>query len=156
MKPELVPSAGVTALAWLALDIETDRAGAVTAVSLAGGGGPGEVLFVGPPVASSTVTSVASERALLTMLGERLRARDPDVVTGWNVVDFDLQVLAARHAAHVGREAGARREGACPRAAPARVPGRRVRRLLAGGEAEVTGAAQAPEREASIVGSVST
>ncbi len=111
VNPELAPSAAVPSLAWLALDIETDRAGAVTAVSLAGAGGPGEVLFVGPPVASPTVTSVPSERALLTVLGERLRARDPDVVTGWNVVDFDLQVLAARHAAHgipfdVGRVPG--------------------------------------------------
>jgi hypothetical protein len=111
VNPELAPSAAVPALAWLALDIETDRAGAVTAVSLAGAGGPGEVLFVGPPVASPTVTSVPTERALLTVLGERLRARDPDVVTGWNVVDFDLQVLAARHVAHgipfdVGRVPG--------------------------------------------------
>ena len=111
VNPELAPSAAVPALAWLALDIETDRAGAVTAVSLAGAGGPGEVLFVGPPVASPNVTSVPSERALLTVLGERLRARDPDVVTGWNVIDFDLQVLAARHAAHgipfdVGRVPG--------------------------------------------------
>ena len=39
-------------------------------MSLAGAGGPGEVLFVGPPVASPTVTSVPSERALLTVLGE--------------------------------------------------------------------------------------
>ncbi|HEX7489294.1 MAG TPA: DNA polymerase domain-containing protein, partial [Anaeromyxobacteraceae bacterium] len=112
VNPELAPSAAVPALAWLALDIETDRAGAVTAVSLAGAGCPGEVIFVGPPVAASpTVTSVTSERALLTALGERLRARDPDVVTGWNVIDFDLPVLAARHAAHgipfdVGRVPG--------------------------------------------------
>jgi hypothetical protein len=81
VNPELAPSAAVPALAWLALDIEAaaeaDRAGAVTAVSLAGAGGPGEVLFVGPPVDSPTVTSVPSERALLTVLGERLRARDP-------------------------------------------------------------------------------
>ncbi|MFL5262853.1 MAG: DNA polymerase domain-containing protein [Anaeromyxobacteraceae bacterium] len=111
VNPELAPTAAAPTLAWLALDIETDRGGAVTAVSLAGAGGPGEVLFVGPAVDSPTVTSVPSERALLTLLGERLRARDPDVVTGWNVVDFDLQVLAARHAAHgipfdVGRVPG--------------------------------------------------
>jgi DNA polymerase II len=111
VNPELAPAVAAPALAWLALDIETDRAGAVTAVSLAGAGGASEVLFVGPPLASPTVTSVPSERALLTALGERLRARDPDVVTGWNVVDFDLNVLAARCAAHgipfdVGRVPG--------------------------------------------------
>lgn len=98
--PALAPSAVVPALAWLALDIETDRAGGVTAVSLAGAGGAGEVLFVGPPVGSPQVVSLPSERALLVALAERLRARDPDVVTGWNVVDFDLRILAARCEAH--------------------------------------------------------
>jgi DNA polymerase-2 len=110
--PELSPWATVPPLAWLAIDIETDRAGTVTAVSLAGAGGPGEVLFVGPPLPAPAVTSLPSERELLAALAERLRARDPDVVTGWNVIDFDLQVLAGRYGAHrlpfdVGRVPGA-------------------------------------------------
>jgi DNA polymerase-2 len=98
--PALAPAREVPPLSWLALDLETDRAGAVTAAGLAGAGGPGEVIFAGPPVAAPGVTSVPSERALLEALAERLRARDPDVVTGWNVVDFDLRVLAARFEAH--------------------------------------------------------
>jgi DNA polymerase-2 len=98
VEPELVPSTEVAAVRWVAIDIETDRAGGVVAVSLAGGG-PSEVLFVASsPVAGATC--VADERALLAAFCERLRARDPDVITGWNVVEFDLQVLAQRCAAH--------------------------------------------------------
>jgi DNA polymerase-2 len=57
------------------------------------------VLFVASsPVAGATC--VADEKALLALFCERLRARDPDVITGWNVVEFDLQVLAQRCTAH--------------------------------------------------------
>ena len=98
--PALSPAATVPPLAWLAIDIETDRGGAVTAVSLAGARGRGEVLFVGPRVAAPEVTSFGSEPELLIALCERLRARDPDVITGWNLIDFDLQVLSGRYEAH--------------------------------------------------------
>ena len=109
--PALTPTVAVPPLAWLALDLETDRAGAVVAASLAGPGGPGEVHLVGPPLPASTVLCHPSEAALLTALAERLRGRDPDVVTGWNVIDFDLRVIAARCQAHripfdAGRTAG--------------------------------------------------
>ncbi len=97
--PELRPATAVPALAWLALDIETLRDESVVAVSLAGTGGPGEVLFVGE-VAAPTVTCFTTERELLVALADRIRARDPDVLTGWNVIDFDLAVLARRFAAH--------------------------------------------------------
>jgi DNA polymerase-2 len=115
--PELSPSTtghtGHTShpLAWLALDIETDRASAVVAASLAGGRGPGEVHYVGPPLPSSAVVSHPSEKELLAAFAQRLRARDPDVVTGWNVIDFDLRILAERSRVHgipfdVGRAPG--------------------------------------------------
>ncbi|MBI5071079.1 MAG: DNA polymerase II [Deltaproteobacteria bacterium] len=98
-EPALAPSRTATALAWLALDIETDGEGAVVAASLAGAGGPGEVLFLGPPLDAPGVTSFPTEAALLGALARRILARDPDVITGWNVVDFDLRVLARRFAA---------------------------------------------------------
>ena len=99
VEPTLAPGRHTTALAWLALDIETDRAGTVVAVSLAGAGGAGEVLFVGPELGVSGVASFRTEAALLAALAGRIRARDPDVITGWNVIDFDLRVLAGRFAA---------------------------------------------------------
>ena len=36
----------------------------------------------------------ASEKELLAGFARRVRELDPDVITGWNVVDFDLSVLA--------------------------------------------------------------
>jgi DNA polymerase-2 len=110
VEPELVPATDVAALRWIAIDIETDRAGAVVAVSLVGGGAS-EVLFVShEPVAGATC--VPDEKALLVAFAERLRARDPDILTGWNVIEFDLQVLVRRAAAHdmvldLGRVPGA-------------------------------------------------
>lgn len=109
--PALAPAPTAPPLAWLAVDIETDRAGGVVAVSLAGAGGPGEVHFLGPPIPGEDVTCHPTEAALLTALAGRLRARDPDVITGWNVIDFDLAVLAGRFKAlglhfDVGRSPG--------------------------------------------------
>ncbi len=110
--PRLRPSDARVPLRWVAIDIETDRAGAVVAVSIVGGPMAAEVLFLGPALNATDVTSFASEAGLLTAFAERLRARDPDVVTGWNVVDFDLSVLAGRFAHHglsmdLGRTPGA-------------------------------------------------
>jgi len=130
--PLLTPATAVPPLAWLALDIETDRASGVVAVSLAGAGGPGEVHLVGPRLPSSSVVCHPTEGALLAALAERLRARDPDVVTGWNVIDFDLRILAARCQAHripfdVGRSPGELSVRARPGGRQAaEIPGRAV------------------------------
>lgn len=107
--PELSPATTVTPLRWLSMDLETDRQGAIVAAALAGPDGPGEVHFVG---AADGAVGHASEAALLLALAERIRARDPDVITGWNVIDFDLVVLAERAAAlgltlDLGRTPGA-------------------------------------------------
>ncbi|HSN27450.1 MAG TPA: DNA polymerase domain-containing protein, partial [Kofleriaceae bacterium] len=93
--PELRPASEVPPLCWLAIDIETARDGSVVAVSLCGAGA-GEVIFVGE---APSATCVASERELLARFCERVRAHDPDVITGWNVLEFDLALLAQRCAA---------------------------------------------------------
>ena len=116
--PELGPAEVRTALSWLALDIETDRQNRVLAVSLIdrrfGGELPleaagleppdpgysgGEVLFWGPELGLPWVRCFDEETALLAALDEEILRRDPDVLTGWNVIDFDLAVLLARHEA---------------------------------------------------------
>lgn len=132
LEPTLAPCRTTAAPQWLALDIETDREGTVVAASLAGAGGPGEALLVGPELGAAWARSFATEAGLLRALAQRIRERDPDVVTGWNVVDFDLRVLARRFAAcgvpfDVGRTAEeaalVEREG---RRARFRVAGRAV------------------------------
>src|SRR5258705_3322670 len=61
-----------------------------------------EVLLLTAPGESCPpgATPFASERDLLAAFAARVRARDPDVLTGWNVIDFDLAVLARLAARH--------------------------------------------------------
>jgi DNA polymerase-2 len=87
-EPLLKPADVGIALKWLALDIETARDGEVRAVSLVTADG-GEVLFR---------PDYATEAALLDAVSTRVRILDPDVLTGWNVLDFDLAHLAQRYA----------------------------------------------------------
>lgn len=100
----------------LAFDIETDpKAERLLAISLYGPDCD-EVLIVdssGRPM-PERATRCADEHAALEMFCERVRRLDPDVLTGWNTVDFDLTVLqriAARvgHPLELGRDAGALR-----------------------------------------------
>jgi len=104
IEPQLTPADWEPKLAVLALDIETDpEATRVLGVSLVGLGGHGvggveEILMVGTPAAGDPpeLSCYAGERELLEGLAARIRAIDPDVLTGWNLVDFDLPVLERR------------------------------------------------------------
>ncbi|MDR0387125.1 MAG: DNA polymerase II [Treponema sp.] len=119
------PPAGPVPLRVASIDIETDtRSGAVRAVGvvytdavmLAGNrGSPGiggpEGMY-DPPADRSCVRVVLpgkgnlpsservvfhpDERSMLTAFFEDIRAGDPDVLTGWNFLDFDFPVLAKR------------------------------------------------------------
>lgn len=141
VEPELAPATEVNGLGWLALDIETDRAGCVVAVSLAGHAGPSEALFVGN---AANAACFATERELLAALCERIRGRDPDVITGWNVIEFDIQVLASRCAAlgvafDIGRAPGVvelheRKSGRLAVEVPGRVVLDAMRLVRASGE----------------------
>ena len=123
LDPELEAADEAPSLRTVALDIETDvEAGTVLAVSLAG---PGlrEVLFLdeaaglfSPDLAgadpaardpspfeeaddegrSYLVRPYSREADLLRGLADRIHAADPDLITGWNVVDFDLAQLSRR------------------------------------------------------------
>ncbi len=86
-EPSLTSSETRIGLHWLAIDIETARDGEVRAVSLVTTRG-GEVLFR---------PDYVDEGGLLEALSARVRRLDPDVITGWNVLDFDLAHLAARY-----------------------------------------------------------
>ena len=99
----------------LSFDIETDaKSERLLAISLFSTGIIDEVLIVdgsGRPM-PERATCCADERAALEAFAARVAALDPDVLTGWNIVDFDLSVLdkiAARLKVrlHLGREPGA-------------------------------------------------
>jgi len=106
--PVLAPSDRLPRLTTLSLDIETDaRGNTVYAVSLAfsdpaSGVESAEVLFNGSGGRlpdGSPVQCFAGEKEMLVELRRRIVELDPDVITGWNVVDFDFRVLARRFSA---------------------------------------------------------
>src|SRR5260221_4009942 len=94
--PEVAPCDWTATMAVLSFDIETGpRAGRVLSMGLHGGGAS-EVLLLTPAGWSYPEGAIplASEKELLAAFCRRVRELDPDVLTGWNVVDFDLTVLA--------------------------------------------------------------
>jgi DNA polymerase II len=96
----------------LSFDIETDPRGRLLAISLYGPD-VDEVLIVDGSNREMPEKAIRceSEFAALTAFCDRVRAWDPDVLTGWNIVDFDLTALARiasrlRHPFDLGRDAG--------------------------------------------------
>ena len=79
----------------LSINIETDpEARRLFSIALYGCGAS-EVLLVNPgedPVPEGT-RSFPGQEKLMQTFARRIQELDPDVLTGWNVVDFDLQVL---------------------------------------------------------------
>jgi DNA polymerase-2 len=102
--PALSPSAVEPRLTTLSLDLETDaKAGTVYAAALfctdaSGAETCAEVLFNG--AAPAPYRSYPGEAVMLAALRDRIVELDPDIITGWNIVDFDIRVLARRFAAH--------------------------------------------------------
>jgi DNA polymerase-2 len=103
----------------LSFDIETDgKAERLLAISLYASGTDGkridEVLIVddGERPMPDHATRCGDEFAALDAFCERIRAFDPDVLTGWNTIDFDFTVLQRiatrlRHPFNLGRDVGA-------------------------------------------------
>jgi DNA polymerase-2 len=94
--PDVGPTDWTPRLKVLSLDIETDpSARRLLAIGLHGCG-VSEVMLLTPEgwACPDGARPCRSERELLTTFARRVRELDPDVLTGWNVVDFDLSVLA--------------------------------------------------------------
>src|SRR3984885_5515033 len=100
----------------LSFDIETDgKSDRLLAISLYAPG-VDQVLIVdgGNRVMPEHAHRCADERAALDIFCARVKELDPDVLTGWNVIDFDLAVLQriamrVNHPFPLGREPGAMR-----------------------------------------------
>jgi DNA polymerase-2 len=117
---EIEPADWAPTLSVLSVDIETDsRASRLLSVALVGCGAA-EVLLLTPDGMDCPPEAVAceTERELLGRLVERVRELDPDVITGWNVVDFDVATLS-RIGQRVGVPLALGRDGS-----PARVDDR--------------------------------
>jgi len=93
--PDLAPAEWSPRLSVLSFDIETDPdARRLLSIGLHGCGAS-EVLLLNPPGLECPAGAVphATEKELLSAFARRVRELDPDVLTGWNVVEFDLAVL---------------------------------------------------------------
>jgi len=111
--PELRPTDVKVEPRVLSFDIETDAKGEhLLAISLYAPG-VDEVLIVdgSDRPMPERATRCADERDALDAFCTRLAALDPDVLTGWNTIDFDLTVLERvaarlRHPFNLGRDTG--------------------------------------------------
>jgi len=131
--PDLAPAAVQPSLRVLSIDLETTPdASEILSAALVGDGA--DEVHVVTPRALPGMHAHRDEAGLLRAVLARLRALDPDVLLGWNVVDFDLRVLAARCGAHglasdLGRVPGAvafQEDRGFTRQSRALVPGRMV------------------------------
>lgn len=109
-KPSITKSDKVPALRWLSIDIETKPDMQIVAVGLVWGmcgqkpvnglapARQGSVVFWrGVPLSAAHIRSFATEAGMLTALSAQIREIDPDVISGWNVLEFDLRVLYGRY-----------------------------------------------------------
>jgi len=92
-------------LKWVSLDIETTRHGELYCIGLEGCG-QRTVYMLGPQNGDASgvdfhLEYVASRPQLLEKLNAWFAEHDPDVLIGWNVVQFDLRVLQ-KHAERYG------------------------------------------------------
>jgi DNA polymerase-2 len=102
--PELSPAVSSASLSVLSFDIETDpKAERLLAISLYNEHIDEVIVVDGRERAMpDKAVRVANEFDALEAFCRRVKALDPDVITGWNVIDFDLSVLS-RIAARVGQ-----------------------------------------------------
>ena len=134
--PVLSPCEFRPKLKVLSLDLETDSRGTRILSAALHAHGFEEVLLSAPADRERPAACVfcGTEKNLLLRLAETIRHQDPDVLTGWNVIDFDLSVLARRAQSHnlpleLGRIPGPvriRRDSSTWAASRAEIPGRTV------------------------------
>jgi DNA polymerase II len=79
----------------LSIDIETGQLGKkLYCISLVGSDGYNRVLFVADePVKGKNIDTFGTEKTCLEAFTAAVREYDPDIITGWSVIDFDLQQL---------------------------------------------------------------
>ena len=137
--PEIKPSDWLPRLSTLSVDIETNPGtGEILSISLATDATwrdkpSAEVLFVGSSVDDDAVRCFDNEKAMLETFRDRVVAIDPDIITGWNVIEFDFKYIFDRFSNFgipfvIGRsdEPGNYLQGARSQSSAVIIPGRQV------------------------------
>ncbi|ALO41569.1 DNA polymerase [Pseudoalteromonas phenolica] len=83
-------------LSMLSLDIECDGQGVLFSVGLVSEHYKGVIMIGAPQQTEQSIIWVEDEIELLQVLMQQVKAIDPDVIVGWNVIEFDFVVLAER------------------------------------------------------------
>ncbi|MDR2617593.1 MAG: DNA polymerase II, partial [Treponema sp.] len=93
---------GAVPLRLLSVDIETDvKNKTILAIGIAGPGSPGLARVLSPGSSDREgLVFHPDEDSLLRAFLSDVREADPDVLTGWNILDFDYPCLAERCAFH--------------------------------------------------------
>lgn len=88
-------------LSYVSLDIECSEKGVLYSIGLASQQ-DNRVIMIGQaqPTTSLNIQWVENEKALLIALIEWFHIFDPDIITGWSVVNFDFNLLCKRAAIH--------------------------------------------------------
>ncbi|WED20688.1 DNA polymerase II [Vibrio sp. JC009] len=83
-------------LSYVSLDFECSEKGILYSVGLASAM-DNRVIMVGEPEPASTnIQWVKTEKELILELFNWIQTYDPDLILGWNVIDFDFRLLAKR------------------------------------------------------------
>lgn len=91
--PKLSPAEWTPKLKVLSFDIETDmKADKVFSISIVCDGHKEAIIYCDKENLKNALC-VSSERQMLEMFKEKVKELDPDIITGWNVIDFDLKIL---------------------------------------------------------------
>ncbi|MCD4655449.1 hypothetical protein K8T06_16130, partial [bacterium] len=104
INPELTPSEWEPKLTVLIMDVETsENADSIRAISLVGTGtqkhhNSEEIHMISSssPDDPPELTSHPDERILLKTIALRIKRLDPDIITGWNIIDLGLPILQKR------------------------------------------------------------
>lgn len=90
--PQISPSEYFPKLKVFSFDIETDMKGQeVYSISIVCDDYKEVIIHSDKQLKNAL--SVSSERQILEMFKEKLKELDPDIITGWNLIDFDLKIL---------------------------------------------------------------
>ena len=100
-EPKIIPCENITTPKMLSIDIETDKdAKTIYSISLHMEKYKEVIVVSNESFAKSPdiefATLVNSEKSLLQSFLGKLKELDPDIITGWHVIDFDLDVIAKR------------------------------------------------------------
>ncbi len=99
INPQIRPASHIPALRYLSLDIETDGIhGEIFSIAYCGMG-VDQILMQGQASdweSDLDILWYADEKALLKGFLERIACLDPDLILGWNLINFDLDYLERR------------------------------------------------------------